>query len=323
MDKNIVLCFDNNFLKPVRVLLFSLFTTNSNDKYNIHIVSPDLDAENKEILKADFKDTGYSIFFYQIDDKILSSVPVRAGDYINISTYYRILLPAILPETVDTVLYLDGDMLIVNSISELWNIDLTDKSAAVVPDIHYENENEFKRLGLKKNFGYFNAGFMLINLKYWREHDIQTKTLDYIFNNSDRCMKHDQDALNYTLSDSLIYISTKYNYQRIMYERDFNYPKMIEADLKDSAMEPCIIHYCDREKPWHKECIHPLKLVWIQAAKKLYGTRMKLSHKYTGMMKLKFIIRGFLSQLKIVKPFAVDYTINFSELNVKFCSRFE
>ena len=154
---------------------------------------------------------------------------------------------------------------------------------------------------------------MLINLKFWRENDIQTKTLNFLTKFPERCKKHDQDALNYVLSDTLLYISTRYNFQRIMYEKDFAYPIKFKDDIEKNALNPCIIHYCDREKPWHKECFHPYTELWRIVAKSV-NPKFRLQYKYKGIKHLKFIIKKFLQHLGLLRPDKKDiYTVDFSK----------
>lgn len=317
--KNIVLCFDKNFIIPIAVLLKSIELSNINEKFNIHIITANLPDDSKINFEKNINKDVFNLSYYHIDDSILKFCPVRPGDYINIATYFRILLPSILPENIDNVLYLDGDIIVVDNLDYIWNLNTDNFGAAVIPCIHYGNPKEFERLGLNKTEGYFNAGVMYINLKFWRENDIQQKTLKYIQDYPDRCKKHDQDALNYTLSDKLLYISTRYNFQRIFYEKDFKYSNKLSDDVEQNKFNPAIIHYCDLEKPWHKECFHPLKDVWRIIVKKLPCAKIKYTYKYKGINKLKFIIK---SCIPFIKKDNIKYTIDFSELNMKLCKKF-
>lgn len=325
MTKDIVLCFDRFFIKPIMVLLKSIEISNPNENFVIHIVfSGEGEKESlKKLLQDVVSKEFFTFHFYEIDENLLASCPIRKGDYVNISTYYRILLPTILPPTVERVLYLDGDMLVVDSMSELWGIDLENYGAAVVPCIYYDKSEIFQRLGIDKSEGYFNAGMMFINLKYWREHDVQTRTLSFIKNNPDLCVKHDQDALNYILSDQLLYLSIKFNYQRIFFERGFSFCEKLKEDVLNSAYYPCIIHYCDFEKPWHKECFHPLANVWRFVATIVFGSKYKLQRKYTKAMYWKYIIKHLLAKFGIVKLYVFPTDFNFVELSARLIKHME
>ena len=47
MQKNIVLCFDRNFIIPIATLLKSIELSNANETFVIHIVTADLPDESK------------------------------------------------------------------------------------------------------------------------------------------------------------------------------------------------------------------------------------------------------------------------------------
>ena len=45
------------------------------------------------------------------------------GDYISLATYYRLLIPELIPNE-DRILYLDCDIIVRKSLSDLYNRDL-------------------------------------------------------------------------------------------------------------------------------------------------------------------------------------------------------
>ena len=47
-------------------------------------------------------------------------------------SYCRLFLDKLLPEEVEKVLYLDGDVLNTGSLKELWSLDMGESSAAAV-----------------------------------------------------------------------------------------------------------------------------------------------------------------------------------------------
>ena len=50
-------------------------------------------------------------------------------------TYYRLFADGLLPKSINKVLYLDADIIVNTDLLQLWDIDLTDKAIAVVPEI--------------------------------------------------------------------------------------------------------------------------------------------------------------------------------------------
>src|SRR5437879_3158835 len=81
------------------------------------------------------------------------------------SHWYRIFLPELLPE-LDRVLYLDADVIVVDSLIPLWNVDLSEDYLAAVTNVfqaaHVHRPVE---LGLAGPRAYFNSGVMVLNLE--------------------------------------------------------------------------------------------------------------------------------------------------------------
>ena len=79
MTKDIVLCFDRFFIKPIMVLLKSIQISNPKEHFVIHIVFSG--AGEKESLKKLLQDVVskelFTFHFYEIDEKLLASCPIR------------------------------------------------------------------------------------------------------------------------------------------------------------------------------------------------------------------------------------------------------
>ena len=125
------------------------------------------------------------------------------------------------------------------------------------------------------------------------------------------------------MSGNLLYLSIRYNFQRIFYEKGFGFSQKLTSDVTTATDKICIIHYCDLEKPWHKECFHPLKEIWMYSAQKIPYLHFKMKFKYTGLKKLKFIIKNFLVNLGLVKKSAIEYTVNFEQISKKLIDKLE
>ena len=59
-----------------------------------------------------------------VDQSLFDSAPVT--DRYPQEMYYRLLAAQLLPDTLDRVLYLDPDILVINSLQPLWNTPLGD-----------------------------------------------------------------------------------------------------------------------------------------------------------------------------------------------------
>ena len=104
---NIVCCIDRNYVMPAGVLITSICINNPDAQIAFHIVcNPNVTRQDKDDLTQIVEKYGNKILFYGVDEQMLSSFTVgKAGQpgHITIATYYRLLLPLILPEKSGTL----------------------------------------------------------------------------------------------------------------------------------------------------------------------------------------------------------------------------
>ncbi len=172
--------------------------------------------------------------------------------------YLKFNLATILAKT-DKVLYLDGDVIVLKDLTELYNTDIEDYYAAAAQDLESTWID-------KRKEPYFNNGVMLINLKKMREDNIETKLINYKKNDKiNRFMT--QDAFNTVLYKKVKFIPLIYDTFAPEYN-DENILKIIKKVLNknyDEKIYPyktaqeyrnavVIIHYTGwyNVKPWYE-----------------------------------------------------------------------
>ena len=163
-------------------------------------------------------------------------------------TFVRCYLSKILKE--DKILYLDADTIVTNSLLDLWQTDITDYAIAGVK----EYGEWYDYIGVP-NEEYINAGVLLMNLKYIREHKIDDKLFKLI--NSKWLGFPDQDAINIICNGKIKYINPVYNSHELT---------LITADAK-------IIHYIRRRKGWFKDS--PRSIYWQRYREKMLREKLK------------------------------------------------
>ena len=86
--------------------------------------------------------------------------------------------------------------------------------------------------------GYFNTGVLRISRSGWR--DIGDAAWRFLQANEERCLYHDQSALNAVAADRRLPFSLKWNFP--IYYRHYGL---------DKALSPPITHFMSRPKPWN------------------------------------------------------------------------
>lgn len=263
---DIVCSTDSKYIMPTGVMLTSLFESNQGEVVNVHLLHDKASALLLEPIKSIAASYHQAIHFYEIDDDTFRDFPIGLDyqlDHVgsSLATYYRLYLTEILPADMDKVIYLDGDILVVDKLVNLWNTSVENYAIAAVPDSYNNKIEHYNRLHYSQSLGYFNAGVLLINLKYWREHHVLSLFLDYVRNNPERLKCHDQDVLNYIFREKKISLPFRYNVLN-EYWFDLRYSLVsweYDEQILEAQSHPVVIHFTCIPKPWYENCKHPWK----------------------------------------------------------------
>lgn len=263
---DIVCCTDTTYVKYCCVMLTSLLENNQVEETVIHILDNGIDKGSKELIR-DIVERKYhqKLFFYTLDNNLLQEFP-STNSYVSLTTYCKLFIPSILPLSVHQVLYMDCDIIVVNSLYDLWNYDLTDKAVAAVKDDHKGLDKDCERLGYDYyKDDYYNAGVVLLNLDYLRNYDYVQKAINYVAQNSRLLKYHDQDVLNGLLHGHILPLPYRYNlHDNLYHNKRYSHKEqipIIEEELNPSKR--VIIHFSSRRKPWDSRCLHPLRKLYF------------------------------------------------------------
>lgn len=252
---------------PTGVLMTSIGYHDGGD-VNYHIlVDKEFTIESRRSLTRVAEEFGNRIYFYTILPEMTKDFPFGRADqptHVTIATYYRLFITEFLPADVDRIIYLDGDIIVRKSLRDMWETDMEGYAVGVVNDMHELKHIQSKRLPYNMTEGYFNAGVLLINVKYWREHQCLTLFYDIIKLHQKLLILHDQDVLNIAFHDKKKWLPVTYNMQNgFLYKNQtlWNVPE-IEADLNIMKHDPAIVHFTAWDKPWKLECFHPYCKDW-------------------------------------------------------------
>ena len=270
----IAMATDNNYAYPTIVAMTSIL---ENRKPKTHIdfyvmLSGDFDHSLKNKIDSLRKKYGKcTINFIDMKNKLEN---LYISGYIKTATYYRLLLPDLLPN-LDKILYMDVDTITQKDLSDLFNVNINDYYLAGCKDVGVEwisnNCTDYiKRFGKRDCIeNYINAGIILFNLKKMREEGLVDKLIECASSHNLTC--HDQDALNWVCHDKIKKIKNIYN----------NFPYYI-SNLQDQV----IIHYAC-EKPWNNKDMKYADIWWDYAKKT--GFIKEIQNKFLDESKKKKI----------------------------------
>ena len=241
---HVAFCVNDGYAEYIMVTIKGLLDNNSSP-IMIHVLSDYISERHVDRLK----DLVGSYPFAELNVIIVDDSKLRGlKDTWTIYTWYRVLLPEILDVDVHRVLYLDADVLVAGDIGELFRIDMTDKAIAGTIDFQSKYISTYQRCGYEQEKEYVCAGIMLMNLDYWREHDIANQVVRWGRDNNDRIQFPDQDSINYICRDAKILLPLKYDIVDGFFHDDYFY-KNYPQELRECVEAPVIIHYAG-QAPW-------------------------------------------------------------------------
>lgn len=245
---NILVTLNSNYLVQLIVMLKSLGYSNKHQKFDIYVMNNSLTQKDIKYLNENVMNN-IKIINLKVNDKELNKAPITKR-YPK-EMYYRILASFYLPKTVDKILYLDPDLVIINKIDKLYNMKLDNYYFAAASHI-WGILQTFNRIRLRMNNNdiYINSGVMLMNIKLLRKEQNRNDVYKFIKKNKSKLMLPDQDVISGLYANKILPLDPYvYNMTEKLLNQTYFLPHINERWIKENSV---IIHYCGKNKPWNK-----------------------------------------------------------------------
>jgi lipopolysaccharide biosynthesis glycosyltransferase len=247
----LVFAIKGNYSAHLAVALQSIFDTNQMERFEVYLLAYDVQKNDIDKLKQMFESHESTLKIIDVAIDQFKGLPISF--HLDLSCYFRLLIPDII--SADRAIYLDSDLVVNGSLRSLWEIELGEYFLAAAPEF---SRNMHPELPFNQEFGYFNCGVMLINLKKWRKFQILESVLEFSKTNPKLIRFADQCGLNAVAMDNFLPLKTKFNFQGIFYDDSYVKPtKISAAEMENSQKKSIIIHFTGTTKPWHWSCKHP------------------------------------------------------------------
>ena len=274
---NIVYTTDDNFIDVLYASISSLYDTNGDLNLNIWIIADKVSDKSKnKINKLAEKYCQNEVNWIEN-----LNIPYKLKlDRGSMSAFSRLFLGSRIPSEVKKILYVDCDIIFMNSLEKLFNFDFEGNIVQGVSDVL--NKEYKKILGIPADRPVFNTGVLYIDLEKWREENIEQQLFSVIKKFNGNVIQGDEGILNAVLFDSYKEINPKYNYMTIF--EDMSYKDMLilknpvnyysEQVLKEARDNIVIRHYTTcflSKRPWQQgsEVAHLDEFKMLKIYKKL------------------------------------------------------
>lgn len=233
---NVVFAADKGYTPHLATALVSLFEHNSSLVNRVFLLTGTPNYRGFRTLQTFVREKyHFEIEMRAIEGDELSHLPVSG--HVSQATYSRFLLGSLLPQELETVLYLDADLIVVGDISELLKQEVFSRNdfaktpiLGAVPSTGGDHLSQFGHSGE----GYFNAGVLLVNLKGWRDSNIEKRLFQEADLRGENLKWWDQDALNFVFDKQWLPISPIYN----------------NTNARTIDINNRIVHFAGSSKPW-------------------------------------------------------------------------
>lgn len=274
---NIAVSINEKYIPYAYVTLTSIFENNRGESICIYILHGNINSDALCVFDKLAEQYHQNILYLKVDQTVFGNMLPHNKEW-TMEIYHRLALPELLPPRTDRILYLDVDIIVMDSLSELYRMDLQGKSVGACKDMGVLSgtgplsEKQARLLTPFMEDGtyfYFNSGVLLMDIDKMRREEKNTaffvKTGELIADN----IYGDQDILNYVFHHDVAYADAeRYNiFARISYNMGRDYDWVKEHGT--------IVHFAGR-KPWQHEAIryNTEKLFWEYAKMTPYYTEL-------------------------------------------------
>ena len=262
---NVLFCINHAFYKGFQAAIISFLTNNYNLTNNtvFHIGIDNTIDKDQLVAFMETLDIDYKIKNIEEEyktEELKVSYGIKTHYTLDKSAYYRIFMidKMLQDSSIKRILYLDSDILVLSSLYELAEMDLTESLYAYPEDQEATAVIESKQINNISN--YFNSGVLLINGKSKSVRSQIKKAIENT-NKQENLIMHDQCALNIAFNNHFGILKDKYNF--LVHHQSLSFE---DADI-------VILHLSGRIKPWHDD-YHQNEFIG------------RLWHSYYGMVKL-------------------------------------
>lgn len=210
------------------------------EKLTLHFLCSDVSPKHKNNIQLLLQAEGYrgNTVFHDFDaQKTFGHLVSLHGNW---TMYGKFLIPGLID--TEYVLYLDTDLIILADVLKLQDIRFTDNFLAAAPRGPFKNAWEGKflvdKLGLDGEARCFNTGVMLMNVKVWKERNIQQEIEQLCSKYPMDFMTADQTVLNAICAGTFHHLEGRFN------------NVWSPEQTPSSETGNVIFHFAGSPKPW-------------------------------------------------------------------------
>lgn len=309
---NVLYQFDNKYAPYAGVSMTSLLENNLNTDINVYCAAFNVIPENINKINSLVKNRGNQVIWLDTKEAEKSIKNMGCGSWNDsLATWLKIFVLEQIPESVEYLLYVDCDTLILGEIVDLFD-GVPFKAVGAVMDCLAQFE--CNRLNVTE---YYNAGVTLYNLGYMREHGMIKGMIEHLGKHVNQYRVNDQDLLNDYFRGNIYTLPLRFNVQGFLYMyKTKNYRSIYTSEqfysveeIEDAKEHPVIMHFFRilGNYPWEKQNMHACSAdfhKWLD--KSLWSDVKDLKKERNFIFILEKILYKLLPQRAFLKLFRLS-----------------
>lgn len=278
---HVVLASDTKFLPFCATAITSVIqNSDKRDKLLFYVLCDALPhADDLTKFQKITEGTQSTVRFLPADAESFAGLRTNKG--ISAATYYRLCITELLDVSVERVIYIDCDLIVLGRIKDLYCIDMQGNAIVGVED--GSSAALILSTNQRSDTKHVNGGVLVLDLRRMREIDFPRLVADYVRPRSYTIHMGDQQILCGALQGQIGYVGAEWNLHGSMHMDSWRqvsagYSNSYSVhELEKAAQAPKIIHYTSSRKPWQKGNVHPKAKVYMDyLGKTPYGEQHRL-----------------------------------------------
>lgn len=261
---NILVQSSEYYAPMLGVMLTSLFENNKEEaNIQVFLITSDMSQRNREKFLKLAAEYQRKIEF--IDAKMIDQMLAEAGAlpyHGSYAVYYKSFVISLLPESIDRILFMDADMIILGPLSEAYRCKLDENEILAMSQAIITNSYMVKRLKLEEDC-YYSAGLILFDVRKWKKANGSQKILELLKSSRSGYPLGEEIPINFVFHPYIKKLPMRYGlFSAAFIWKDWNLHKTIyrlkkcysEEEFNQALTNPTLIHYgCPPldARPWN------------------------------------------------------------------------
>lgn len=237
---------DKGYLQHLTVTMVSiLLTVDASERLNFVILSDG--SIKEEDLAFLNKIRSFELRIIPAHELIHRYMTINLNSSWSDAVYYRLILPYVCAD-LDKIIYLDCDIIVRASLSDLWCMHLK-KSVAGVVDTGFDHAGRLMECGVRLQDPYLNSGVIVLNLDRIRSQGYET-LLEEAARRLPNPEFPDQDWINLMFESDKLILPPKWNAMSHFFSSEsLSIEPYTPAEIEAVHTHPKICHFTNI-KPW-------------------------------------------------------------------------